>query len=100
MKLDEFNVGENPVQCGCCDYFSLAERGKCIVCAVCYWEDDYECVSDNDIYLDVKSDINDDLTLLEARENFKEYGAALQKWSDVVISDEERNTLKCVPRSV
>jgi|JI9StandDraft_2_1071091.scaffolds.fasta_scaffold44771_1 hypothetical protein len=100
MRLYEFEIGTQPAQCGCCDYYSLAERGKCLVCPVCFWEDDFGCVTDEEIYLDNKSDINRDLTLREARNNFKKYGAWLNEFHEVVISKEERDSLKCEPRNI
>lgn len=100
MKLNEFEIGPHPVQCGCCDYYSLAERGKCLVCPVCFWEDDYDCVNEDGVFLDVKSDLNNDLTLREARHNFRAYGAWLEEYSNLVINAEERNKLKHSPRSI
>lgn len=92
MKLDEFPQSESLEQCCCCDYNSLAERGKCLVCPVCFWEDD-SCGS-LESGLDVPSDLNNDMTLREARGNFKQYGAYDEKSESIVISAEERATLK------
>lgn len=100
MKLEEFEIGVRPVQCGCCDYFSLAERGRCLVCPVCFWEDDYDCVSNERICVETRSDINRDLTLREARENFKVFGAWHSEFSEVVISKKERDTLRYEPRYI
>jgi hypothetical protein len=100
MKLAEFEIGDQPAQCGCCDYFSLAQRGKCMVCPVCFWEDDYDCTNEDELVLDVKSDLNDDLTLGEARRNFKRFGAWLEKWNEIVINEEERSSLNYVSRNV
>lgn len=100
MKLEEFGISTNPAQCGCCDYYSLAERGKCLVCPVCFWEDDYGIVTDNEINLDFNSDLNRGLTLREARNNFKLYDAWIEEYADVVISKEERNNLKHEPRNI
>ncbi|WP_081310454.1 CPCC family cysteine-rich protein [Pseudoalteromonas luteoviolacea] len=40
MKLSECPSSDSLRQCPCCDYYSLTERGKCLVCPVCFWEDD------------------------------------------------------------
>ncbi|GAB2877509.1 CPCC family cysteine-rich protein [Microbulbifer echini] len=100
MKLAEYEIGSQLVQCGCCDYYSLVERGKCLICPVCYWEDDYDCTNENGLVLDIKSDLNNDFTLVEARENFKRYGAWLEKFSGIVLSEEERKNLKYEQRNV
>src|SRR6218665_3551293 len=98
MNLDDFPTSKNMQQCACCDYFSLAERGKCLICPVCFWEDD--CENPNNPKWDSPSDLNDDLTLKEARSNFKKFGAWNEKFSKIVINGLERNTLKLEPRIV
>ncbi|HEY9031596.1 MAG TPA: CPCC family cysteine-rich protein [Kangiella sp.] len=98
MKLEEFPQSENLEQCSCCDYFSLAERGKCLVCPVCFWEDD--CCNSMALELDAPSDLNNDMTLREARNNFKKYGAYDTKFESIVISAKERATLKYKARNV
>jgi hypothetical protein len=98
MKLREFLVSENMQQCPCCDYFSLAERGKCLVCPVCFWEDD--CENPSNPQWDVASDLNDELTLREARNNFKQFGAWKLEFSYIVMSRADRDTLKYEPRNV
>ncbi len=98
MKLEEFELGDNPKQCPCCDYFSLESRGKSMVCPVCFWEDD--CLDFNNPSLDVPSDTNDDMTLRQARENYHSFGACHSKFVDVVISKKERSSLYYEPRNV
>ncbi len=98
MKLNEFIQSENPVQCSCCDYFSLAERGKCQVCPVCFWEDD--CMESSQPELDNSSDLNNDMTLRQARDNFKKFGVFDPKWESIVISADERETLTYSERSI
>ena len=98
MKLSEFPESKCMQQCPCCDYFSLAERGKCLVCPVCFWEDD--CEDPDNPQWEASSDLNDDCTLEEARANFGKYGAWRERFSSVVISEKERNTLKYVRRNV
>jgi hypothetical protein len=98
MNINEFPMSENMQQCPCCDFFSLAERGKCLVCPVCLWEDD--CESPDSPKWDVLSDLNDDFTLLTARNNFKKFGAWKPEFASVVISAKERESLKYEPRNV
>jgi hypothetical protein len=98
MKLDEFPTSSNLQQCPCCDYYSLANRGYSLVCPVCFWEDD--CDDPNNPDWRAKSDLNRDFSLLNARSNFKKYGAWLAEFSSVVISSHERITLKYEQRDV
>ncbi|WP_164503714.1 CPCC family cysteine-rich protein [Pleionea sediminis] len=98
MKLEEFPQSESFEQCPCCDYFSLAERGKSLICPVCYWEDD--CCNPSSPDWTAQSDVNNDMTLIHARINFKKFGACDAKWRSTVICTEERNSLKCRERNV
>lgn len=95
--MEEFELGSSPKQCPCCDYFSLAARGKSLVCPVCFWEDDCEDVLFPD--WGATSDLNGGMTLREARDNFREYGAFNSEYSDMVIGDVERKKLKYEARS-
>lgn len=98
MKLDEFPTNNDMKQCPCCDYFSLAERGKCLVCPVCFWEDD--CENPDIPQWRTPSDLNDGLSLLTARNNFKKYGAWKPEFSSIVISNKEKESLKYAPRNL
>ena len=98
MKLSEFPKSKSMQQCPCCDYFSLAERGKSLVCPVCFWEDD--CEDPSNPQWESPSDLNDEYTLKVARKNFQKHGAWREKFSAVVVSEEERRTLKYVQRNV
>ncbi|WP_404804646.1 CPCC family cysteine-rich protein [Microbulbifer agarilyticus] len=98
MELEEFPISENMEQCPCCDYYSLAERGKCLVCPVCFWEDD--CLDPENPDWDAASDLNDDMNLRQARSNFEKYGAWKEEFSCVVISAKERRTLHISKRNV
>ena len=98
MKLSEFPISNSMAQCPCCDYFSLAERGKCLVCPVCFWEDD--CEDPSNPQWEVSSELNDDCTLKEARANFIKCGAWRDRFSSIVVNKKERETLKYVPRNV
>ncbi|WP_394393913.1 CPCC family cysteine-rich protein [Shewanella woodyi] len=85
-------------QCPCCDYFSLAERGKCLVCPVCFWEDD--CEDPANPNWEQVSELNDHMSLKQARANFEIYGAWHPKFSSVVIRSHERETLNVSRRNV
>ena len=98
MKLDEFPQSEDMQQCPCCDYFSLAERGKSLVCPVCFWEDD--CGSPNSANWDEPSELNDGCSLRHARSNFANLGAWHEKFSSVVIGAEERSSLRYKARVI
>lgn len=66
--------------CPCCNYQTLKLRGEYLVCPVCYWEDD-GC---NEV--DAFSHVNR-MTLREARENFKAFGAVLEKYIPFIEND-------------
>ena len=61
-----YKEGDKIEQCPCCDYYTLQSRGDYEICGVCNWED--EIVS-----LDMPSAPNHDITLRQARVNFKKY---------------------------
>ena len=98
MNLDEFEISNDMKQCPCCDYFSLAKRGHSLICPVCFWEDDCEFPDKPD--WDEKSDSNNDMTLRQARKNFELYGAFDKGFSETVIGQEERDSLRRVKRIV
>lgn len=63
-------------KCLCCGYKTLpAKRENCIafICPVCFFENDVFMKNMNDIK--EKSDSNGGMTLEQARDNFKKYGA-------------------------
>nr|WP_230058046.1 CPCC family cysteine-rich protein [Agrobacterium fabrum] len=63
-------------QCPCCKYLTLKERGGYDICPVCYWEDDGQ----DDPYADqVRGGPNYHLSLTQARENFKAFGAVEER---------------------
>ncbi|WP_414665189.1 CPCC family cysteine-rich protein [Horticoccus sp. 23ND18S-11] len=64
-------------QCPCCGYLTLFGRGGFEICQVCYWEDDGQDDHDAD---DVRGGPNGDLSLAEARANFKVHGASDAKF--------------------
>ena len=58
--------------CPCCGFKTLDERGGFDLCPVCYWEDDGQDDQDADR---VRGGPNADLSLTQARHNFREFGA-------------------------
>ena len=61
-----------PQRCPCCYCWTLEERAAFFICRVCQWEDDGQ--DDHDA--DEASERNDGLTLLEARANYRAFGAS------------------------
>ena len=80
---------DQPYQCPCCDYYSLAERNAYRICPVCYWEDDGQDMDE----LDRVSGPNH-ITLREGRRNFREIGACDPSAASLVASSEERAGLR------
>ena len=59
-------------QCPCCGFRTLTEPAAYEICPVCYWEDDGQ----NDVSADeIWGGPNKDLSLTQARLNFKNFGA-------------------------
>jgi hypothetical protein len=58
--------------CPCCGYKTLEERGSYEICPVCFWEDDGQADHDAD---EVRGGPNANLSLTQARRNFREFGA-------------------------
>lgn len=58
--------------CPCCGYLTLGERGGFEICSVCSWEDDGQDEHDAD---SVRGGPNHELSLSQARANFRAYGA-------------------------
>lgn len=58
--------------CPCCGFITIPNKGDALgyICPVCFWEIDLFIKSE-----DEPSDLNHGLTLIEARENYKKYGA-------------------------
>lgn len=65
-------VGNLP--CLCCEFITIPNNGDALtyICPVCFWEIDLFIQSD-----DEASDQNHGLTLLDARKNYKRFGAVL-----------------------
>ncbi|MEM6260308.1 MAG: CPCC family cysteine-rich protein [Planctomycetota bacterium] len=61
-----------PLRCPCCYYLTLEERGGYEICPVCFWEDDGQDDYDAGI---IRGGPNGALSLKQARQNYKEFGA-------------------------
>ncbi len=76
-QLDNKSVLLGPAEgvsyrCPCCGYHTLSERGGYDICPVCFWEDDGQDEQDADT---VRGGPNGGLSLTQARENYKAFGA-------------------------
>lgn len=63
-------------KCLCCGYKTLPKKvEECVafICPICFWENDIFMKDMN--YIKEHSDSNRSMTLEQARENFKKYGA-------------------------
>jgi Cysteine-rich CPCC len=63
-------------RCPCCGHRTLDERGVEDICQVCYWEDDGQDDHDAD---EVRGGPNYELSLTQARQNFREFGACSRR---------------------
>ncbi len=68
-------IGDSP--CPCCGYLTIPNRGDALayICPVCKWEIDLFISS-----TDEPSDQNRSLTLSQARQNYRAYGACVQEF--------------------
>ncbi|MBA3834006.1 MAG: hypothetical protein H0X34_19375 [Chthoniobacterales bacterium] len=60
-------------RCPCCGCKTLRGRGGFEICPVCFWEDDGQDDHDAD---DVRGGPNKELSLSQARRNYREFGAS------------------------
>lgn len=67
------------IQCYCCGYFTIEERGNYEICPVCFWEDDGGNKDKTNMYSSVNH-----MTLDEGRMNFLEVGACAHKFIQYV----------------
>ncbi|EKE69592.1 CPCC family cysteine-rich protein [Gallaecimonas xiamenensis] len=82
------------LQCPCCDYVTLPERGRYLICPVCFWEDE-------GLDLDTPDEVstaNHCLTLRQARYNFQLFGACETDMMVHVLPVDEREQFRCRPR--
>jgi hypothetical protein len=63
---------KQPARCPCCGYLTLSDRGLFEICPVCFWQDDGQ---DDQNAEQVWGGPNGILSLSEARENFRRFGA-------------------------
>lgn len=73
-KPDMDVIGNSP--CPCCENITIPSNGDALayICPVCMWEIDLFIKSENE-----PSNQNHGLTLVEARNNYKKYGAVLER---------------------
>lgn len=79
-------------QCLCCGYVTLPERGRSLICPVCFWEDD-AFIGDR---LDERSLCNK-LTLRQGRVNFVVVGACDRKSLAHVVAPKHRARFARIP---
>lgn len=82
------NKTKDKYHCSCCNYRTLDDGPGCFdICPVCYWEDDY-IQRDDPNYRGGANDIS----LNEARENYKKIGAISTEYLEYVrpVLDEEK----------
>jgi hypothetical protein len=60
-------------RCPCCGFKTLHGRGQDEICGVCFWQDDGQDEHDAN---EVRGGPNYNLSLTQARLNYKEYGAS------------------------
>ncbi|NKF24508.1 CPCC family cysteine-rich protein [Solimonas marina] len=65
-----------PLRCPCCGYKTLIERAAYEICPVCFWEDDGQ---DEAEATEVWGGPNGGLSLAQARENYKAFGASSER---------------------
>jgi len=63
-------------RCPCCGHLTLCGRAGYEICPVCFWEDDGQDSHDAD---EVRGGPNSSLSLTQARQNFREFGASDRK---------------------
>ncbi len=68
-------------RCPCCRSLTLRGRGGFEMCPVCWWEDDGQDEHDLDT---MRGGPNGTLTLREARENYRRFGASEALYADRV----------------
>ena len=73
------------MECPCCENETLNGRDNYEICPVCFWEDDAEVGDD----LLKESMCNKQLNIIEARENFLQWGAVELRLKEFTIPYEE-----------
>ncbi|GAA5091248.1 hypothetical protein GCM10023210_18390 [Chryseobacterium ginsengisoli] len=76
VEIDGYGIpkiGVNYLQCFCCGYFTVEQRGSFEICPICFWEDDG--------IFDMDSTSNPNvMTLREGRSNFLKFGACEKRF--------------------
>jgi hypothetical protein len=85
-----------PVQCECCDYFSLSRAQEYLICSVCFWEQDVVGITEPLR----PSGANHGLPLIQGRRNFLKFGACSEQFVSNVISNTERGKFRLSPRDL
>ncbi|WP_425543148.1 CPCC family cysteine-rich protein [Rhodanobacter soli] len=70
------SIEDLPLRCPCCGYKTIGERGVHLICEVCFWEDDGQDDASAD---EVWGGPNGNLSLTQARANYKLFGASCRK---------------------
>ncbi|WBX99535.1 CPCC family cysteine-rich protein [Chryseobacterium gambrini] len=70
------------LQCFCCGYFTIEERGNYQICPVCFWEDD----GGREL---TKISSPNHMILKEGRENFSRFGACDERFVKYAIKNPE-----------
>jgi len=83
------------LQCPCCDYFTLEERGGYEICPICFWEDDGIDLVEVDEYSGPNH-----MTLREGRLNYEKYGACDSLMIKNVISESQRMNFRFEKRII
>ncbi|MBU6464047.1 MAG: hypothetical protein KGK01_12500 [Bradyrhizobium sp.] len=65
-------------RCPCCHFKTLFGRGQDEICEVCFWQDDGQDEQNADA---VVGGPNKELSLTEARSNFRQLGAINERWT-------------------
>lgn len=65
--------------CACCGFNTLEDKGYYEICEICFWEDDH--VQEADPWLDCGANA---VSLFEAQQNYKKYGAMEKRFIDEV----------------
>ena len=75
--------------CPCCGYFTLTEKppGTFAICAVCFWEDDEVQFKDP-----MLAGGANQVSLIEARRNFRDFGAIAEEFLGQVRSPTAEET--------
>jgi len=84
------------MQCDCCDYYTVTAGHDYEICPVCYWEQDWQGVSEPD----EQSGANHGLTLRDGRRNFLAIGVCAAQFKSNVVTTLEREKYRHVARSI